>query len=149
MALRWIHENPAHWDDDKARIIGGAPEGIFDARYAACERGEIVPGEWWRVQDGDAVVGYGWMDVNWGDAEILLATDEGARGRGVGSFILEQLANEASERGLNYMYNVVRTSHPDREGLTAWLKRRGFAAEDDGRLLRSIVRASRTPPPAP
>ena len=79
MTLRWIRETPAHWDANKARIVGGAPPGIFDTRYKTCKIGELVPGEWWRVEDDAAVVGYGWLDVVWGDAEILLATDPSAQ----------------------------------------------------------------------
>ena len=29
MNFEWIHENPAHWDGQKASIIGSAPAGIF------------------------------------------------------------------------------------------------------------------------
>ena len=83
------------------------------------------------------------MDTTWGDAEILLAVAPGRQGKGVGSFILDHLDREASARGLNYMYNVVRTSHPDREGITAWLGKRGFARSHDDNLLRRPVHRER------
>jgi len=150
MPLEWIRESPARWDADKTRIVAGADTGIFDARYRQCSDGDLVPGEWWRVEDAGRVVGHGWLDTVWGDAEILLAVDVEARRRGVGTFILDHLEAEARDRGLNYLYNVVRATHPRREELTAWLRKRGFRPDEDGRLLRAVVRSSQTsaPPPA-
>jgi len=140
MSLRWIHEAAPRWDADKARIVGGAPAGIFDQRYAAMRAGDVAPGEWWRVEDDGKTAGYGWLDLVWGDAEILLATDPVARRRGVGSFILERLGEESRARGVNHMYNRVRETHPDAQALTRWLFQRGFAASsEDGRLLRAEV----------
>lgn len=143
MALSWIHESPAKWDAAKARLIGRAPAGIFDARYADASEGDLVPGEWWRVEENGRTIGYGWLDVNWGDAEVLLATDPEARGRGVGTFILLNLEAEAFARGLNYLYNVIRPTHPEREQVAEWLAERGFVASEDGRLLRAVVRKDR------
>jgi len=140
MTLRWIRETPAHWDGDKARIIGGAPPGIFDTRFKSCRAGDLVSGEWWRVDDEGRTVGYGWLDVVWGDAEILLATDPEAAGRGVGTFILDRLDEEARSRGLRYLYNLVRPTHPRAAALTAWLEKRGFTGSEDGRLLRAATR---------
>ena len=74
------------------------------------------------VEDDGEVVGYGWMDTTWGEAEILLAVDPAAQANGVGSFILDHLEKEASAAGLNYMYNVVRDGHPEPEAITAWLE---------------------------
>ena len=42
MALKWIVENPPQWDEPKAKIVGGAPEGIFET--AGRSPGELVPG---------------------------------------------------------------------------------------------------------
>ena len=79
MSDRWIHENPAYWDDAKADIVGAVDPGVFDLGERAI--GDVVPGEWWRLERDGKVVAYGWMDVNWGDAEILLAVAPGARGK--------------------------------------------------------------------
>ncbi len=147
MERRWIHESPAVWTADKARIVGRAREGIFDGRYAAAKEGEVVPGDWWRVEDDGRTVAYGWLDVVWGDAEILLATAPEEREKGIGSYVLEHLADEAHKRGLNYLYNVIRPTHPEPEKITAFLTKRGFVASNDGRLLRAASRPS-TPPPA-
>lgn len=132
--MDWIKEGPTRWDDDKQRIIGDAPTGIFDRRYRELKKGDIVPGEWWRVEDAGRVVGYGWLDIVWGDGEILLATAPESRGKGVGSFILRQLEKEARRRGVNYLYNMVRPTHPDGDRVTAWLEERGFEAAEDGCL---------------
>lgn len=141
MSLKWVHESPAHWDRDKKRIVGDIPAGIFDRRYRERKEGELLPGEWWRVEDDGEVVGYGWLDVVWGDAEILLATAPGARGRGVGSFTLEQLEREARSRGLNYLYNVVRPTHPDASAVTRFFEARGFEASEDGSLVCHVPSA--------
>ncbi|ACY12962.1 GNAT family N-acetyltransferase [Haliangium ochraceum] len=140
MALQWISESPAYWDQDKARIVGGAPAGIFDVRYQRCQPGDLLPASWWRVSSDGETVGYGWLDIVWGDAEILLATAPGAQGKGVGSFILDKLEEEALARGVNYLYNVVRPTHPQRDAIAAWLSARGFEESDDGSLFRAISR---------
>ncbi len=138
MSREWIHENPAQWDERKSAMIGAAPKGSLpELAYSV---GDLVGGEWWRVEDDGAVVGYGWMDTTWGDAEILLVVHGDAAGKGVGTWILDHLEQEAASRGLNYLYNEVRESHPDRDGVTGWLKARSFERSHDDRLLRRQVR---------
>ena len=144
MSLEWIHEGqPAHWDDAKARIVGAAGAGIFDARYGELSSGQLIPGEWWRVEDDGRVVGYGWLDIVWGDAEIQLATDTESRGKGVGAFTLQHLESEAARRGLGRVYNIVRPTHPDRDDVSAWLSKRGFEGNEDGTLFRAVSPSTR------
>jgi N-acetylglutamate synthase-like GNAT family acetyltransferase len=140
MSLRWIRETTPRWDADKARIIGEAEAGIFDSRYRKLESGEVLPAAWWRVEDEGTVVGYGWLDSNWGDAEILLAVAKARRRGGVGEFILLRLHEEAAHAGLNYLTNIVRPTHPHAAELTAWLGKHGFIPSEDGRL-QCVVRA--------
>lgn len=137
MKLDWIHENPPHWDRRKAETIGGAPEGIFKPFPWA--EGDLIAGEWWRVEKDGKAVGYGWMECDWAEAEILLAVDPQAQGEGIGEFILDKLETEAAERGLNYLYNTVRETHPRREAIQRWLEARKFASSIDGdRLVRRV-----------
>ncbi len=142
MSYEWIHEDTPQWDEDKESIIGGAPPGIF--HLDNFKSGGIIPDEWWRVEQDGVVVGYGWMDATWGDAEILLAVDPARQGHGAGNFILEKLEREAARRGLNYMYNIVTATHPDRQGISAWLSARGFEPSHDDESLRRRVRAQAT-----
>ena len=139
MALKWSAEPAARWDADKQRILGASPDGVF--RFGELADGALVPGDWWRVEDdAGQVVAYGWMDVTWGWAPMLLAVDPTTRGQGVGSFVVEQLAAEASRKGLHYVFNVIPDAHPDPEALAAWLGRRGFEpAQTDARTLRRQV----------
>jgi GNAT superfamily N-acetyltransferase len=139
VALRWIHESPACWDRAKAELIAKTPAGSLAVEPG--REGEVVPGEWWRAEDGSTVVGYGRMDEIWGEAQILVAVDPAAQKRGVGSFILEQLEGEALRRGFRYLYNVVPETHPDGGSVTRWLEKRGFRASEDGKELRRTVRA--------
>jgi N-acetylglutamate synthase-like GNAT family acetyltransferase len=145
LSLKWIHESTPCWDREKERIVGAAGPGTFSARFDTYRRGDLLPGEWWRVERDGQIVGYGWLDVSWGDAELLLATAPDARRKGVGSFILEQLANEANLLGVNYLYNVLSPIHPDHDRVAGWLRRRGFEPIDGGRMLRTIARRSRPP----
>jgi GNAT superfamily N-acetyltransferase len=144
MSFDWIRENPPYWDRPKDEVLGRVPSGIFDfsGRY---REGDVLPGEWWRVEEGGVVLGYGWMDCTWGDAEILLAVDPSKRRRGVGTFILDHLEKEARARGLNYLYNEVRPTHPEPEGITRWLGARGFRPSHDDRLLRRPVAPAKKP----
>ncbi len=143
MALEWIQETKPSWNDDKARILGGAPQGAFDRRYKLLKKGDSLPGDWFKAVDAGKTVGFGWLEIEFGDAEILLATDPKAQEKGVGSFVITQLEAEARKRGLNYVYNVVRPTHPDKERVTAWLKKRGFSASEDGSLLRAATKPSK------
>lgn len=139
MTFLWLEEKPARWDTHKARIIGEAPPGSFDARFRRCKPGDLLPGEWWRVEHEGRAVGYGWLDVVWGDAEITVASDPAFERRGVGTFILSELEREARQRGLNNLYNIVRPTHPRHEDVSGWLERRGFRASEDGGLFRRIT----------
>jgi N-acetylglutamate synthase-like GNAT family acetyltransferase len=130
----------ALWDADKQRIIGGA-SGVF--AVAASAPGTVLPGDWWRVEDDRRIVGYGWMDYSWGDAEVLLAVDAASQSHGVGTFILDRLDEEAAERGLNYLYNVIPAQHPDQSGLKRWLLQRGFAGAKEGDLFKRTVQSRR------
>jgi predicted enzyme related to lactoylglutathione lyase/GNAT superfamily N-acetyltransferase len=147
MSLRWIREQPARWDADKKRVIGAAAAGIFDARYAASRPDDPLAGDWWRVECDGHPVGYGWLDAVWGDAEILLAVDPARQGEGIGTFVIDRLAEEAERRGLNYIYNIVRPTHPEAESLTRWLLARGFEIQPDGRLTRRAEPPARRPKP--
>jgi N-acetylglutamate synthase-like GNAT family acetyltransferase len=140
MALDWIHETAPSWDAGKESIIGTAAEGIF--RLDNYRSSDVIPGDWWHVEREGKIVGYGWMDANFGDAEVLLAVAPDAQGDGVGTFILEQLAKEAATHGLNYMYNVVNPQHPRREAVTGWLSKHGFERSHDDESLRRRVGGS-------
>jgi GNAT superfamily N-acetyltransferase len=133
----WDKENPPRWDERKDSIFGEA-----DLAAVGLERrrvGEPVADEWWRVVDdaGD-VVGYGWLDSEWGDARISFLVAPSRRGQNYGAFILERLEDEAARRGLNHIYNIIPASHPDREWMSAWLSRHGFTGSDRHMLQRSV-----------
>lgn len=134
--LQWVHEEDPRWDADRERVFATVPEGVF--RSVSRTPGEPLESDWWRVERDGRVVGYGWLDDVWGDAEVLLAVEEGARGTGAGRFALEQLEREAAARGLNYVVNVVRETHPQREAMTAWFLAHGFRGTDDGRLRKQV-----------
>jgi GNAT superfamily N-acetyltransferase len=141
MALAWIHEAAPCWDASKAAVIGCAPPGVFE--LSACRDGDLLPGDWWRVEDEGRIAGYGWLDCNWGDGEVLLAVASDHQRQGVGTFIIERLQEEARARGLNYLYNVVPEAHPDPATLAEWLRRRGFERRGDGRLMRRVTGRTR------
>lgn len=139
MGRAWIAETNPRWDAGKQRIVGGAPAGAFHLGDLSPDA--PAPGEWFRVEEDGQTVGYGWMDVVWGDGEVLLAVDPAAQRRGLGAFILDHLEQEAAARGLNRIYNTVRPSHPDRAAVSAWLRGRGFSApEGDEALVREVRR---------
>lgn len=138
---QWHRDLPV-WNADKERIIGALPPGVLDTRYSEMKEGALLPCDWFRVEEDGKTVGYGWTDVVWGDAEVLLATAEDARHAGVGAFILEQLDHEARRMGLNYIYNMVRPTHPAGPKVTAWLMKHGFESKEDGRLIRRVGHAA-------
>lgn len=137
--MEWKKDSPPYWDEPKKQIVGGAPAGVFDMGPFADR--EVLPGEWWRVEEEGEVLGYGWMDITWGDGEILLAVHPDASGKGVGTFILDRLEEAARAQGLNYIYNQINPKHPDYDGLAAWLEARGFRETGDGLLRRDVRRS--------
>ena len=138
MALSWIHEDTPLWDATKQSIVGGAPAGALELPRLGV--GELAPGEWFRVEEAGTPVGYGWMDCTWGDAEITLVVDPRRQASGIGAFILRHLEEEAAARGVNYLYNAVRPTHPDRVRVTRWLESSGFRPSGDGLLKRRVRR---------
>jgi GNAT superfamily N-acetyltransferase len=134
--LAWTREERATWDDDVARVVGGAPGGVFDLP----RDGAVLPGDWFAARGPDGrPMGYGWLEVEWGDAEVLLAVDPAAAGAGVGGFVLDHLEQEAVSRGVNYVYNTVRPTHPRRDEVTAWLESRGYRATASGDLRKRVT----------
>jgi GNAT superfamily N-acetyltransferase len=138
MALTWVREDTPVWDAAKQAIVGGAPDGALDV--PAHKPGELAPGEWFHVEDAGAIVAYGWMDCTWGDAEVTLAVDAKHRGQGVGAFIVGHLEKEAGARGVNYLYNAVRPTHPEADRVTRWLESLGFQRSGDGLLKKRVAR---------
>ncbi|HET8599132.1 MAG TPA: GNAT family N-acetyltransferase [Segeticoccus sp.] len=146
MPLTWEREPRPVWDADKERIIGGAPEGALDVSYPD---GAELPGDWFVAAEDGKPVGYGWMDSTWGgDTEILLAVDTAQQGRGVGSFVMTHLEWEAAQRGINYVYNTVRETHPDRDQVHDWLLVRGYRGNERDASLRKRVAVEDTSEPA-
>lgn len=143
MTLHWTKEDNPRWDADKERLFG--PEELASAGLERPAPGAPIADEWWRVtDDGGRVVGYCWLDSEWGDAQVAFLVDPASRGAGIGSFILDRLDEEAAVRSLNYIYNVIPQTHPDRQWMTHWLTLHGFArgAGDLRRQVRSTARRS-------
>jgi N-acetylglutamate synthase-like GNAT family acetyltransferase len=134
--LSWVHEDDPRWDRDRDRVFASVAEDVFPT--LARRPGEQLTSDWWRVERDGRVVGYGWLDDVWGDAEVLLAVDGAERRTGVGEFVLARLEQEAAARGLNYVVNVVRDAHPEKDAVTTWLHGRGYAAAEDGRLHKRV-----------
>jgi N-acetylglutamate synthase-like GNAT family acetyltransferase len=139
--LRWVKDDDPRWDADRERVFATLGSDVFPGLTR--HMGDQLPSDWWRVETDDGVVGYGWLDDVWGDAEILLAIEESARGTGAGAFALARLEDEAAARGLNYVVNVVRDTHPDRSAVTGWFLAHGFSGTDDGRLRKQVGNRSR------
>jgi N-acetylglutamate synthase-like GNAT family acetyltransferase len=139
--LRWVKDDDPRWDADRERVFAALGADVFPGLPR--RTGDRLPSDWWRVEDHGRVVGYGWLDDVWGDAEILLAVEEPARGTGAGAFALARLEDEAAARGLNYVVNVVRDTHPDRDAVTGWFLAHGFTGTEDGRLRKQVGDRSR------
>lgn len=137
--LAWNAERQARWDADKQRILGASSPDVFGFAAWPTE-GALLPGEWWRVAQGDQTVAFAWMDVTWGYAPVLVAVAAEARKSGVGAFAMDHLVAEAKTHGLAYVFNAIPATHPDPAGLAAFLTRCGYQPnEADGRLYRRHV----------
>jgi GNAT superfamily N-acetyltransferase len=140
MTLHWIREDAPRWDADKQTMLH--PGELAAVGLEPPAPGAPVADEWWRVTDDDGnVVGYGWLDCEWGDAQVTFWVAPDHRGAGAGGFILDRLEAEAAQRGLNYIYNVIPASHPDPAWMRRWLIRHGFfpGTGDFRRQVRATV----------
>ena len=144
LELAWRAEPTPCWDAGKAAAF--SPAGPTVHGLGNPEEGDALGDAWWRVETAAGeVAGYGRLDDTWGDAEVLAAVVPAFRGRGVGAWAMDRLADEAAARSLNYVYNVVPVGHPDREAVASWLGVQGFDARDSGELRRRVtIRAATT-----
>jgi GNAT superfamily N-acetyltransferase len=135
--LAWEREDNPVWDADKARIAASAPDGALGLDFAD---GAGLPGDWFVAKDAGAVVGFGFLDMTWGgDAEITLVVDSARQGAGVGTFVMDRLEQEARSRGINYVHNSVRDTHPQRDDVHDWLLVRGYKGNESDPTLRKHV----------
>jgi len=133
---RWIREDAPRWDAGKQRIFG--PAELAATGLTPPLDGAPVADEWWHVaSESGEIVGYGWLDTEWGDAEVTFVVAADHRGQGIGEFIVDHLEAEAAARGLCYIYNVVPATSPNPGWVTAWLIERGFVT-GDGDLRRRV-----------
>ncbi len=137
MTTTWLAEpNPARFDASKEAFFARLPPGSVHVDRA----GELLPGTWWRLEADGEVVAYGWMDITWGDAQILLAVHPEHQRHGYGAAVLDHLEAEAHKAGLSYLFNTIPSDHPDPAAARAFLQAHGFVASGlDGTLLRRKV----------
>jgi GNAT superfamily N-acetyltransferase len=141
MGLSWLKDDDPRWDADRQRLFGAAELASVGMHPPA--DGAPVADEWWRVcDDAGELVGYGWLDSEWGNAQISFVVAPERRGQNIGAFVLDQLEDEARRRGLNYIYNVVPSSHPDRAWMAHWLTLHGFRDCGHGELRRQVRAAT-------
>ncbi len=135
--MEWIKEDLPRWDADKQRMFDDP--ALLSVGMDRPGDGAPLADEWWHVVGDDGVIaGYGWLDSEWGDAQITFFVDPARRGDGIGEFVLDHLEDEARKRGLNYIYNVVPDTHPDRAWMTEWLASHGLEESAHGDLRRRV-----------
>ncbi len=135
--MRWVKEDLPRWDADKQRMFDDI--ALLSVGMDRPAQGASLADEWWHVVGDDgAIAGYGWLDSEWGDAQITFFVDRARRGDGIGEFVLDHLEDEARKRGLNYIYNVVPATHPDRPWMTGWLQSHGLEESAHGDLRRRV-----------
>lgn len=137
MTLHWTKEDTPRWDAEKQRLFG--PAELAAVGLQAPEPGTAIADEWWRVTDDvGSTVGCGWLDTEWGDAQITFFVAPSCRQAGIGEYIVGRLEAEAADRGVNYIYNVIPDSHPDPDWMKRWLAKRGFVP-GTGDLRRQVA----------
>ena len=136
--LRWVKDDDPRWDADRERVFATVPDGVFRPSCPAAAASGC-PATGGGSEAGRRVVGYGWLDDVWGDAEILLAVEDGARGTGAGAFALARL-EDGGGRARTELRGQRGPRHPSRPRRShragSW--RRGFAGTDDGRLRKQV-----------
>lgn len=147
MGFTWTKETRPRWDADKQAAFDMVALASVGMKAPASDA--AIADEWWRVADDVGnLIGYGWLDSEWGDAQIAFFVTPRARGNGAGEFILNRLEAEAAARGLNYIYNVIPAGHPDPQWMTYWLTQHGFYPSPHGDLRRQVHAAGEHDPHA-
>lgn len=147
MGFTWTKETRPRWDADKQAAFDAV--ALASVGMKAPTSDAAIADEWWRVADDVGnLIGYGWLDSEWGDAQIAFFVTPRARGNGAGEFILNRLEAEAAARGLNYIYNVIPAGHPDPQWMTYWLTQHGFYPSPHGDLRRQVHAAGEHDPHA-
>lgn len=136
MDLTWTPDSSPRWDAHRRRVVGAWPASFPELTKA--HDGAPLPGRWWAAERDGVPVGFGWMDVTWGDAEVWVAVSPEARREGIGSFIMDHLVQEARRQGLRYVYNRIPPKHAEPSKLVSWLERRSFGLSGDGLFKRLV-----------
>src|SRR5260370_5607005 len=111
MGCTWTKESRPRWDADKQAAFDTV--ALASVGMKAPTSDTAIADEWWRVADDVGnLIGYGWLDSGWGDAQIAFFVTPRARGNGAGGVILNRLRAGAAARGLDYIFNLLPAGHP-------------------------------------
>ena len=132
-----MKEDVPHWDADKQRLFDDAAlrsVGMDPSRDGA--RSPTNGGGWSpTTARSSATAG---STASGGTRRSRSSSIPAHRGEGIGAFVLDRLEDEAHKRGLNYIYNVVPDTHPDRAWMTGWLEQHGLHESSQGDLRRQV-----------
>ena len=135
-SLTWVKDDDPRWDADRERVFATVGPGVFPGRAASRGSGCPVTGGGSRTTAGSSATAG--STTSGATRRSCSRSRRAARGTGAGAFALARLEEEAAARGLNYVVNVVRDTHPDRDAVTAWFLAHGFTGTDDGRLRKQV-----------
>lgn len=119
----WIKEEEPVWDSDKEDIIDCAPQGSFNM---GPKSNGTISGDWWKLVENKRVIGYGWISMISGDAELLIAVRKSEQHKGYGNIILENLEMEASKLKHNKVVAIIQSENINAVNIIYWLDRKGF-----------------------
>lgn len=135
----WIKEEKPLWDRNKIKIIG-SNIGCFV--ISDIQEGDKLEGKWFKLTDKyGQIVGYGWIDIIGGEAEISVAVDKKYKGNGYGTQIINNLYTEIKKLGFDEVIAVVREENSNAEDVIRWVYKNGYIAEWPGLGNLTIERA--------
>jgi ribosomal protein S18 acetylase RimI-like enzyme len=130
--MDWIQEQPALWDETKQNILG-ANKGAFDIEHT--QVGGELDGVWFKLIDNNEIIGYGWIDLAYGNPEISIAVDSHKRFSGYGNTILRNLEEKALALGFSEVECIVRRKNADAINAIKWFHRNGFVPDWPGQEI--------------
>ncbi|MBM7805256.1 hypothetical protein JOD57_001093 [Geodermatophilus bullaregiensis] len=123
--LGWAEDPDPRWDAHREALFATVPDELFPAGLRV--PGRRLPGAWWDVTDGGAVVASCWLHEVAGRAVALLAVASAGAATGAAGFGTVRLGEAARERGLDRVSDVRRRTHPGRTAVTVWLLGRSLS----------------------
>ena len=130
--LHLIKEDNPIWNLEKNRIFTSIDQGTFEYNLKELGLGIALEHEWWKLVENKKVLGFGWINYTNDDFEISFVVYDDYTGKGLGSFIINELEKLGESKGYRKILAIVKETNPNSEKIIEYLYRKGYSFYIDG-----------------